>query len=292
MIPADTAAGPRRAAQFPAAAGATSQTVGHGWLQALTGAATAGALGVAVVAFIGSFHALAGFAVEVGVATSGNAWTWPVVIDVTILVATAGLVARSLRARPTGYPSAVTFTFVALSVAVNAAHALDPLTGLPRSAAAMSLAALLPIALAVCVHLVVLELHDLLTPAPDSAPASGWTAGQQEAAPPHRPDQSSPGGAAHAVTAAPPADTQPDSAADPDSPPAPDVRSGGHPDTVDALVAGHLSGGGQLADGLLTAAVAAALGVTDRTARRRLQPYRDGHIRPLTHPASARSDVA
>lgn len=46
------------------------------------------------------------------------------------------------------------------------------------------------------------------------------------------------------------------------------------PDTLAAVVAAHLSGGGQVADAELTAAVAEHLAVSERTARRRLEPYR------------------
>lgn len=45
---------------------------------------------------------------------------------------------------------------------------------------------------------------------------------------------------------------------------------------VAGIVAGHVQAGGQVTDPELTAAVAAALGCSDRTARRRLQPYREG----------------
>jgi hypothetical protein len=51
------------------------------------------------------------------------------------------------------------------------------------------------------------------------------------------------------------------------TPPAPDER-------VAELVAAHVASGGDVADSALTEAVASELGVSPRTARRRLQPFR------------------
>ncbi len=51
---------------------------------------------------------------------------------------------------------------------------------------------------------------------------------------------------------------------------------------VAELVAGHVAGGGKVTDPELTVAVATAIGLSDRTARRRLAPFRAGQVAPLT----------
>jgi len=48
------------------------------------------------------------------------------------------------------------------------------------------------------------------------------------------------------------------------------------------LVAAHEADGGHVTDPELTVAVAAALRVSERTARRRLEPFRAGKVAPLT----------
>ncbi|MGH8933014.1 MAG: hypothetical protein ACRDZO_20910 [Egibacteraceae bacterium] len=44
------------------------------------------------------------------------------------------------------------------------------------------------------------------------------------------------------------------------------------------LVTAHVAAGGKVTDPSLTVAVAKAIGLSDRTARRRLKPYRVGQV--------------
>lgn len=108
--------------------------------------------------------------------------------------------------------------------------------------------------------------------------------------------------AAHAVSAVNEltADTEPDTDTDTDTargrghlhsvPNGQDVRGRGDMSAdkktasarVAEMVAAHEAAGGQVRDAGLTVAVAKTLGVSERTARRRLVPFRSGQVAPLT----------
>lgn len=254
---------------------------------ALLAVSLAATVAVAGFAFIGSFRAMADYAQNLGLATGKWSWTFPAVIDGTVIVSAFVTIARGLRHAGGWHSTAVNLLAVTVSVVVNVAHAPD---GNPE---AQALAAVFPVFLAACAHLVFAEVRDLL-----HAPARTAAAGQSAAGrlaqlaarrlelaldPPSDATPTSPFTRADAVTdrrsdAATAPHTsdlsrgRPDAEADMQQREADTVNAG---DPVAGLVAAHLAAGGQAGDAALTAAVAVALDVTDRTARRRLQPYRD-----------------
>lgn len=268
---------------------------------------------VAGFAMIGSFRAMADYAETLGLATNGWSWTFPAVIDGTVIVSSFVTIARGLRRAGGWHSTAVNLLAVAVSVVVNVAHAPD---GNPE---AQALAAVFPLFLAACAHLVFAEVRDLLHRDPTTAtPAAAGpsTAGRLAQLAARRLERALDVPAGEAAPAKPaaagaradtPADIRPDIVPDrrvdtegpadtgqPTPPPmsAPadiaDRRSAeavtaadSTPDTVAELVRAHLAAGGELSDAALTAAVATTLDVTDRTARRRLQPYRDPDPAPL-----------
>ena len=286
----DLRAQPAPAPPPPAPRGATALLV-------ISLAAT---VAVAGFAFIGSFRAMADYAQTLGLATARWSWTFPAVIDGTVIVSAFVTIARGLRRAGGWHSTAVNLLAVTVSVVVNVAHAPD---GNPE---AQALAAVFPVFLAACAHLVFAEVRDLLHgPAGSTAPgpSTAGRLGQLAARRLERALDAPAGEAAPAMSAAAgaradtPADIRPDTRPDTEGPadtgqPAPPppaapadiagrrsaeavTAADSTPDTVAELVRAHLAGGGELGDATLTAAVAATLDVTDRTARRRLQPYRD-----------------
>lgn len=263
----------------------------------------AATVAVAGFAFIGSFRAMADYAETLGLATAKWSWTFPAVIDGTVIVSAFVTIARGLRHAGGWHSTAVNLLAVTVSVVVNVAHAPD---GNPE---AQALAAVFPVFLAACAHLVFAEVRDLLhhTPAAATGPSTAGrlaqlaarrleraldapaavppavsaaaadvdTAAQADSAPDTRPDMA---GAADTRQTAPPPPTGPadiEAGATPDSTAPADTVTDAASARVAALVRAHQAAGGDLGDAALTATVAADLQVTDRTARRRLQPYRD-----------------
>lgn len=263
---------------------------------------------LAVATLTRSFTATADFAVRVGAASPGwDAYLVPISVDVGILA--GSIMAWASTRHGAGERNRWAyglFAFAATtSVLLNIAHAplpstapegLDPLASAEHlrtaSAAAADtgsriaakfIAGLPPLLLLWITE--VLLRHASATTAtasahsrPDTAVAAGP---DMPAATIARPDIA-------AVTVARP-DTSADNErpadtprpAPPPPPAAPAERSDTEVDPVAELVQAHLVAGGELGDAVLTAAVATTLGVTDRTARRRLQPYRDPDPAPL-----------
>jgi len=247
---------------------------------------------VAVVgfAFIGSFRAMADYAETLGLATGRWSWTFPAVIDGTVIVSAFVTIARGLRHAGGWHSTAVNLLAVTVSVVVNVAHAPD------GNLEAQALAAVFPVFLAACAHLVFAEVRDLLHgPAGSTAAVGPSTAGRLAQLAARRLERALDVPTAPAAAAVVQADTMPDTEGPADTgqsaPPPPTglaaIGTGEASARVAELVRAHLAAGGELGDGALTAAVAAALDVTDRTARRRLQPYRDPAPAPLALVAGA-----
>lgn len=109
--------------------------------------AVAATTAVAAVAFYGSFRAMADWSVRVGLTTPHTAWTFPLSIDGAVVVSSLLVVACALMKMPTRYPNLAFLVSLGTSVAVNVAHAP------PRLDAQLG-AAVFPVALAICAHLV------------------------------------------------------------------------------------------------------------------------------------------
>lgn len=129
----------------------------------------AATVAVAGFAFIGSFRAMADYAQTLGLATGKWSWTFPAVIDGTVIVSAFVTIARGLRHAGGWHSTAVNLLAVTVAVVVNVAHAPN---GNPE---AQALAAVFPVFLAACAHLVFAEVRDLLH-APARTAAAGTSA--------------------------------------------------------------------------------------------------------------------
>lgn len=203
-----------------------------------------------------SAHGLFTAAVRLGRIPPWLAWLYVLIVDL-LAVAAFRTWRRAARHGSGHWAWVVAAATAAMTVAMNALAAFPaaaPMWAGPVIAAFPPLAALLATAL----HLEEQRLHltEVKDTVSDVAPEPYSFTAPEAPAGPHRPvteDASRPRLAA--------------------IPPVTDSR----PDTdVADIVAGHVQAGGQVADPGLTVAVAAALGCSDRTARRRLQPFRGG----------------
>lgn len=127
--------------------------------KALIGASSVGAFGVAFLAFAMSFDALAQLAKAAGIRES-IAWMWPVVVDGSMIVATAA--ALVLRTSPSAatriYPWAQLALFALISVVGNVLHSLAEQTLQLPPLVAGAVSGVPPIALLLSTHLLVMML--------------------------------------------------------------------------------------------------------------------------------------
>lgn len=119
--------------------------------------AVTGTILIGCAAFWLSFTALADLAVRSGVSPN-QAWTWPLLVDGLIVVATVAVVA--LDGQPTAwYPWSLLIGASAMSVCANAAHAMiTPEITVPRVLAA-AVASVPPLVLLASTHLTVVLIR-------------------------------------------------------------------------------------------------------------------------------------
>ena len=128
--------------------------------------AVAGTVFIAAGAFWLSFTSLADLAARSGIG-SGQAWTWPLIVDGIIVVATVAVVALAGQ-RSAWYPWALLVGGALVSVTANAIHAVVAADAdVPRMLAA-SVAAVPPVVLLAITHLTVILTR---TTDPDKEPA-------------------------------------------------------------------------------------------------------------------------
>lgn len=227
--------------------------------------ATAGVAGVICAAFALSFDAIKSVGVASGT-TPAIAWLLPVAVDGVMAVAAVVAVLLQLAGRSSWYPWAVTLAGVAVSVACNAAHARPVVSGVatpplelsPDVARAVS--TIPALALALSVHLIIVLAMAVLSPG-DSAVNSHATAGDSfgdtvaaDVADPWR----------YAVPVATPGDTDPVGGTDHHLSPG-EATAG---DTVADDLTRQRDGRDMARDGATAGEIAAATGVSLRTAQR------------------------
>lgn len=138
--------------------------------------AVAGTVFIAGGAFWLSFTSLADLAARSGIG-AGQAWTWPLIVDGIIVVATVAVVALAGQ-RSAWYPWALLVGGALVSVTANAIHAVVAADAdVPRMLAA-SVAAVPPVVLLAITHLTV-----ILTRTTDPATALAATAETMPALP-------------------------------------------------------------------------------------------------------------
>jgi hypothetical protein len=120
--------------------------------------------GIAALAFLVSFEAIAAYAVQVGAFPRGLRWAAPLLVDTFTVAATLVILARSRDGVRAGYAWSLVVVASTVSVALNIAHA-------PPHLAARAVASLPPAALLASLELVMSEARRRRT-----APVSPETA--------------------------------------------------------------------------------------------------------------------
>ena len=236
----------------------------------MTGAERAASI-VAVVAFAMSATALYEYARDVAGFTAVTAAGMPIIIDALVLVAGQISLDRHSDGHRSGLAGVVFWSAIAVSVAANYAHAVPAITPTGvAEAVGGCFAALPPLALAGSYELVVRERRRRAN-ANDPVDVTALDTAKDI-----RSSSELIGTSGGAITATvgnghrpvPPDGDQP-------ARPAADRGRVDMPEVVAAYLAGET--GRSIHDGQLTAVVATELGVSTRTARRRLRKLREAH---------------
>lgn len=134
----------------------TTTTRAPRWLRAVAVTAAGLGVGIVVLSFALSFTVLRDLAMQSGI-PRGMSWAWPVVVDLTIVVAMLAIIARRGVAGMTSrWPWAVFATFTVVSVCGNAIHAVvDADSGVEWAWLRIAVGAVPPVALLCSVELVV-----------------------------------------------------------------------------------------------------------------------------------------
>ena len=127
--------------------------------------AVVGTVFIAAGAFWLSFTSLADLAHRSGIG-AGQAWTWPLIVDGIIVVATVAVVALAGKAAA-WYPWALLIGGALVSVTANAIHAIIAADSDVPGVLAGAVAAVPPVVLLAITHLTVILARHETTPAPE-----------------------------------------------------------------------------------------------------------------------------